>query len=152
MGARLHHSALCVRDLDASLRFYCDGLGLEELMSRDFEGDWPSLFGAPSWRLRSVFLGDLAHPESGVVELVVFEGDDESPIPPTTPAGSPPRSGFFLLSFFVDVAATLDRLSRLGHAEVRRIEQPGPRGPVAMATVHDPDGVLVELVDRPPSP
>ena len=146
MPRPLHHAALCVRDLDASLRFYRDGLGLEVLMDHRFEGDWPALFDASSRHLRSVFLGDPARADAGIVELVVFDDATGESSGPVTAAG-PPASGFFLLSFFVDLDATLGRLRSLGFAEhPRRIEQPGPLGPVSMATVHDPDGVLVELI------
>jgi catechol 2,3-dioxygenase-like lactoylglutathione lyase family enzyme len=142
----LHHAALCVRDLDASLRFYRDGLGLEVLMDQRFEGDWPALFDASSRRLRSVFLGDPARADAGIVELVVFDHATGEPAGPVIAAG-PPASGFFLLSFFVDVDVTLSRLRSLGFGErPRRIEQPGPLGPVSMATVRDPDGALVELI------
>lgn len=149
----LHHTALCVRDVDASLRFYRDGLGLEVLMDHRFEGDWPTLFDASSRQLHSVFLGDPAHADAGIVELVVFD-DARSPAPGPAVDAGPPDSGFFLLSFFVDVDATLRRLRELGLEErTRRIDQPGPRGPIPMATVHDPDGVLVELIhaQEPPA-
>jgi catechol 2,3-dioxygenase-like lactoylglutathione lyase family enzyme len=56
-----------------------------------------------------------------------------------------------LLSFFVgDTDATLARLADLGlGGEPRRIELPGPDDSVVvMATVRDPDGVLVELIGR----
>jgi catechol 2,3-dioxygenase-like lactoylglutathione lyase family enzyme len=142
----VHHSAICVSDVDASLRFYRDGLGLETLMDHAFDGDWPSLFDAPSTRLRSVFLGDPDRPDVGIVELVAFDGPP--PVEQATAASLGP--GFFLLSFFVDVDQTLARIEDLGLArDVRRIEVPGPEGPVAMATLHDPDGVLVELVGAP---
>src|ERR1700726_3147474 len=46
-----------------------------------------------------------------------------------------------------DVDATLRRLRGVGFGEdARRIEQPGPLGPVSMATVRDPDSVVVELI------
>jgi catechol 2,3-dioxygenase-like lactoylglutathione lyase family enzyme len=54
----IHHTVVIVRDLDASLRFYRDGLGLDVLADRQVEGDWPGLPGAPSRSLRAVFLGD----------------------------------------------------------------------------------------------
>jgi catechol 2,3-dioxygenase-like lactoylglutathione lyase family enzyme len=142
----VHHSAICVRDLGASLRFYRDGLGLQTLMDHSFDGDWPTLFDAPSSRLRSVFLGDATRSDVGIVELVAFDA---------TPSADRKRSGpltpgFFLLSFFVDVEETLARLDGLGLArDARRIEVPGPAGPVPMATLRDPDGVLVELVGVP---
>jgi catechol 2,3-dioxygenase-like lactoylglutathione lyase family enzyme len=140
----VHHSAICVRDIDASLRFYRDGLGLQTLMDHGFDGDWPTLFDAPATRLRSVFLGDPDRPDIGIVELVAF---DVAPPPAERAASGPLAPGFFLLSFFVDVDETLARIERLGLArDVRRIEVPGPVAPVAMATLRDPDGVLVELV------
>jgi len=141
----LHHAALVTRDVEASLRFYRDALGLTVLMDQPFDGDWPTLFDARSSRLRSVFLGDPAVTDAGIVELVAFDrGADPAP-PPGAPA-----LGFFLLSFFVDVDATLARLAALGlGGPPRRVEQPGPAGPVPMATVRDPDGVLVELIGAP---
>ncbi|HEY4398241.1 MAG TPA: VOC family protein [Acidimicrobiia bacterium] len=145
--ARVHHSAVYSRDVDAGLRFYRDGLGLQVLMDHEFDGDWRTLFEAPGNHLRSVFLGDPASPDSGIVELVAFSGaaDDGHRPPPVTP-----RPGFFLLSFFVDVDDTLARLDALGLAgDVRRIRVPGPGGDVEMATVRDPDGVLVELIGAP---
>src|ERR1700757_1732369 len=54
----IHHAVVVVRDLDTSLRFYRDGLGLDVLLDREVEGDWPGLFDGPSRILRAVFLGD----------------------------------------------------------------------------------------------
>jgi catechol 2,3-dioxygenase-like lactoylglutathione lyase family enzyme len=141
----VHHSAIHAHDIEASLRFYRDGLGLPVLMDHEFEGDWRTLFGAPANRLRSVLLGDPAAADAGVVELVAFDAEPAGG-GNTAPSG-PPGRGFFLLSFFVDVADTLDRLAGLGlDVAVRRIRVPGPEGDVEMATLRDPDGVLVELV------
>jgi glyoxylase I family protein len=149
MAGRVHHSAVHVRDMDSSLRFYRDGIGLEVLMDHVFEGDWAALFDAPSSTLRSVFLGDPAHAESGVVELVSFDG----PAPMTAVSSSADTSetgtGFFLLSFYVDVDEVLTRLGALGFGPARRIEQPAPTGPVSMACVYDPDGIRIELVGIP---
>jgi glyoxylase I family protein len=139
----IHHSVVVVRDLEASLRFYRDGLGLDVLVDWQVDGDWPDLFGAPSRRVRTVFLGDAGVPDdhAGVLELNVFDGDV-----PEGPPPSPPRTGFFLLSFFVDVETTLSRLAALGlGGPPRRITQATPRGTIALATVRDPDGLLVLL-------
>jgi catechol 2,3-dioxygenase-like lactoylglutathione lyase family enzyme len=83
-----------VRDLEASLRFYRDGLGLDLLQDRQIEGNWPDLFDAPSRRVRAVFLGDAGVPDdhAGVLELNVFDGDV-----PMGPPPSPPRTGLRLL-------------------------------------------------------
>jgi catechol 2,3-dioxygenase-like lactoylglutathione lyase family enzyme len=76
---------------------------------------------------------------------VAFPGGAAEGVPSTEPT-----TGFFLLSFFVDdVDGILGRLAAadLGGAP-RRIEVPGPTGPVTMVTVRDPDGVVIELIAR----
>lgn len=143
--ARVHHSAITVRDVEASLRFWREGLGFEVLMDETFDGDWPTLFGAAGPRLRSVFLGDPAQPDGGVVELVDF-GPGDDPGPPVPPPTGPPREGFLLLSVYCDVDAVLARLADLGLGGVpRRIESYG----VAMAVVTEPSGCPVELIHLP---
>lgn len=144
MASKCHHSAICVRDFATSLRFYTEGLGLELLWENEFAGDWPTLFGAREPRLHSAFLGDPGAADAGIVELVEFAGGMED----GTAQGPAPELGFFLLSFYVDVDATLARLAGLGlGGEPRRIEVPGMGGAmVPMAVVRDPDGVIVELI------
>ncbi len=148
MSARVHHSAIVVRDVDASLRFWRDGIGFIVMTDMEFDGGLRPPFGGPSDRLRSIFLGDPARADAGIVELVQFVPAPTSP--PTVPAPSA-GAGFFLLSCYVDVDATLARLTALGlGGEPRRITVPGPRDTVVqMATVVDPDGVLVELIGIP---
>ena len=164
MTARVHHSAIVVRDVDASLRFWRDGVGFEVMMDMHFDGDWSALFGAPANRLRSIFLGDPARPDAGIVELVQFGSETTAQRPAGSGAWSRPvkgettaqrpaaaspaaHPGFFLLSCYVDVDAVLDRLRALDlGGEPRRIVVPAPGGDVQMATVVDPDGVLVELI------
>ncbi|SPM31469.1 Glyoxalase-like domain protein [Mycobacterium terramassiliense] len=125
------------------MKFWRDGLGLTELFDQSFTGGWPELFGAKTDRLRSVFLGDPQTPDTGIVELVVFEGADGAPVPPHRP-----RRGFFLLSLQRDVDETLSVLGNLGFSDgVRRITVSAPGGKaVAMAVITAPDGVLVELI------
>ena len=144
MAARVHHTAVVCSDIDLSLRFYRDGLGMDVMMDEVFDGDWPTLFDAPSSRLRSVFLGSADDPAAGIVELVYFEDGVEP-----APKDRPPAYGFFLVSLYVDVDATLARLARLGVQPEGRIELTTPAGAVQMATVRDPDGVLVELTGVP---
>jgi glyoxylase I family protein len=144
MPGAIHHSVVMVRDLDESLRFYRDGLGLDVLQDQEIEGDWPALIDGPSRRLRAVFLGDPQVPDvhAGVLELASFPGSE---VPTMTPA-SPPSTGLFMLSFFVDVEATLDRLADLAlGGPPRRVRQSTPSGPITIATVHDPDEVLILL-------
>src|SRR5687767_7729669 len=116
------------------------------MMDQEFDGDWPTLFGARASRLHSVFLGDPSNPDAGIVELVAFDPMRDGPEPVDEPC-----TGFFLLSFFVgEVDAVLAKLAELNLGGApSRIEQPAPDGnTVVMATVRDPDGVLVELIGR----
>ena len=135
--AKVHHSAIMTRDVEASLVFWRDGLGLDVLMDETFEGPWPELFGTASTKLRSIFLGDASAGDSGIVELVTTEGAV------ATDAAAPlPAEGFFLLSLFADLDEVLPRLAALG-VEAKVADM----GPTRLAVVYDPDGVRVELMD-----
>lgn len=138
---KVHHVAICCTDVDTSLRFWRDGIGLTDTMDTAFDGDWQSLFGVDSGRLRSVFLGDPTDATAGIVELVDFA----TPAHATEPVPAPPR-GFFLVSLNVALDVTLARLAELGvGGDPRRIKAYG----MGMAVVRDPDGVQVELIDLP---
>ena len=151
----IHHTAIVTADVDASMRFWRDGLGLAELFDYTFTGDWPTLFGAATDQLRSILLGDPETPETGIVELVVFDRAREERKDISTETAPPPTDvpgfGFFLLSLQRDVDATLVTLAGLGFDDgVRRIEMPAPGGKrVVMAVVNAPDGVRVELIGPP---
>jgi catechol 2,3-dioxygenase-like lactoylglutathione lyase family enzyme len=139
---KIHHSAIVTHEIEESLRFWRDGIGLEISMDTSFEGDWPQLFGAPTNKLHSIFLnepGD-SDPEAGVVELVDFGPDLAANVVSETP-----QTGFFLLSLNVDYDATLARLKSLGlGGDPSEISTHGIR----MAVVRDPNGVLVELIEQ----
>lgn len=135
----IHHTSICTTDVDASLRFWRDGLGFEVFMDHSFDGPWSELLRAPSDRLRAVFLGDPSNPDAGILELV-----DIGPVAEGAGPGERPTTGFLLVSVMADVDATLARLAELGlGGEPRRVDAMG----VIMAVVVDPDGVQVELVD-----
>jgi glyoxylase I family protein len=142
----IHHTAIVTADVERSLRFWCDGLGLNALLDHTFTGDWPTLFNARTDWLRSIFLGDPDAPDTGIVELVQLDGARPAPTPSDEPA-----FGVFLLSLQRDVDATLAGLAELGFDDgVRRIEMPAPGGKtVAMAVITAPDGVRVELIGAP---
>jgi catechol 2,3-dioxygenase-like lactoylglutathione lyase family enzyme len=139
----IHHAAICTSDVERSRKFWRDGLGFTELFDYTFTGDWPELFGAKTNRLRSIFLGDPQTPDTGIVELVVFEGAEDAATPPRRP-----KHGSFLLSLQRDVHETLSALAALGFTDgVRRISVAAPAGKtVEMAVITAPDGILVELI------
>ena len=101
------------------------------------------LLGVHTSSVRTVFLGDPANSYAGIVELLDLGVPDLVDAP--AQSGLPAR-GVFLLSVQVDVRATLERLAGLGFGGSPRT-MPTPDGGLA-ATVVDPDGVMVELLNR----
>ena len=145
---RVHHTGIIAGDIDRSLRFYRDDIGLTVLSDIPvLEDDWPAVFGVRSTPARSINLGDPEQPSAGVLELLEFEGGSDS-----APASGTPTTGVLLVSFLgVDIDAVLGRLRDLDVERVARIQAEAPNATIEMATVRDPDGVLVELVG-PPQP
>ena len=92
----------------------CTGLlagrpGFTVLFDHVFTGDWPTLFDARTETLQSIFLGDPSAPDTGIVELVVFD----NPAPERESIAGP-AAGFFLVSLNRDVEPTLRRLAGSG--------------------------------------
>jgi lactoylglutathione lyase len=115
------HSMVRVRDLDANLRFYCEGLGLKEVRRKD----------VPEGKFTLVFLAAPDSPEAEI-ELTHNWGSEED-------YGSARNFGH--LAFQVDdIYATCDRLQSMGYT----INRPPRDG--HMAFVRSPDLVSVELL------
>lgn len=137
----LHHAGVCCRDLDESLRFYRDGIGLSVLADVVLEADLAPLLGVTTTSVRTVFLGSADRPDSGIVELLSLGVES---VDGGTPQPGTPARGVFLLSVQVDVDEVLGRLADLGFGG-EPLSMPTPGGGRA-ATVVDPDGVMVELL------
>jgi catechol 2,3-dioxygenase-like lactoylglutathione lyase family enzyme len=138
----LHHVVIFVADADRSLAFYRDGLGLQTIVDRDFDGPWPEMFGGvTSRRLRAMILGDPEHPERGQVELLTLS----DPVG-EGPGTSPVATGTLMLSFMVDLGSVLPKLEAAGGTDVRRATL---KNGVDVVTLRDPDGIIVELLDVP---
>lgn len=116
------HAMVRVRDLDASLRFWCEGLGLVENRRRDY----------PQGRFTLVYLGAPENPDSEV-ELT-WNYDDED-------YGTARNFGH--LAFAVDdIYASCERLMAMGYT----INRPPRDG--HMAFVRSPDLISVELLQK----
>lgn len=126
---RYLHAMVRVRDLEASLRFFRDGLGLVETRRRDY----------PQGRFTLVYLGAPDNPEAEV-ELT-YNYDDED-------YGGARNFGH--LAFGVDdIYAACERLQQHGVI----INRPPRDG--RMAFVRSPDQISIELLQNgealPPS-
>jgi len=140
----VHHTGLCPADLDLSLRFYVQGIGLEVLFDVTMSTDLEPLLGERTSSVRTVFLGNPDLPEAGALELLDL---GTGRVQHEEPAPGVARRGLFLLSFQVPVEPALQRLAELGLGGSPR-RMPTPAGGL-VATVADPDGVVVELLDQP---
>ena len=115
------HSMVRVRDLDASLRFYCEGLGLREVRRMD----------VPAGKYTLVFLSAPESPEAEI-ELTHNWGSQED-------YGSARNFGH--LAFRVDdIYATCTRLQAMG-CTIHRPPRDGH-----MAFVRSPDLISIELL------
>jgi catechol 2,3-dioxygenase-like lactoylglutathione lyase family enzyme len=141
----VHHTGLAPADLEQSLRFYRDGIGLTVLADFSMDADLEPLLGRRTSHVRAVFLGSPGSPQGGTLELLDLGAAD---ISEESKGSGTPHRGVFLLSFVVDVAEVLGRLADLGVGGApRTMKSPGG----ITAAVVDPDGVTVELLSGPMS-
>jgi lactoylglutathione lyase len=127
---RYLHTMIRVRDLPAAIRFFCEGLGLQEIRRRDSE----------QGRYTLVFLGEKPADEGGdspQIELT-YNWDQ---IEPYTGGRN-----FGHVAYEVDdIYATCQRLIELGYT----ISRPPRDG--RMAFVRSPDLISVELLQKKPA-
>jgi lactoylglutathione lyase len=121
---RYLHTMLRVRDLDAALAFFTDGLGLREIRRRESD----------KGRFTLVFLASGAAEDPAQIELT-YNWDQKEPYP----------TGRFFghLAYEVDdIYATCQHLRERGVAILR------PPRDGHMAFIKSPDGHSVELLQR----
>lgn len=125
---RILHTMLRVKDLDASLAFYTEALGMRLLRKNDYPGG--------QFTLAFVGYGDEA--DHAVIELTHNWGKSEYEL----------GDAFGHVAIGVeDIYATCERLRGLG---VKITREPGPmkHGSTVIAFVEDPNGYKVELIQR----
>ncbi|GAB2506886.1 VOC family protein [Lysobacter humi (ex Lee et al. 2017)] len=116
------HAMVRVRDLDASLRFWCEGLGLVENRRRDY----------PQGRFTLVYLGAPENPESEIELTWNYDAEDYGT-----------ARNFGHLAFAVDdIYASCEHLMAMGYT----IHRPPRDG--HMAFVRSPDLISVELLQK----
>ena len=141
---RPSHVGLCVRDLDRSLRFFCDGLGFEkaecfELDSVEAEGLERSLEVPGPVRIVSQFVQS----DTMKIELLHFV----EPGVGGTPSATRNQLGLTHLSFYVDDLEAATR--HLVECGATVIEETRASPGIDLLFLADPDGVRVELMALP---
>jgi lactoylglutathione lyase len=127
----LLHTMLRVTDLDRSIHFYTEVLGMKLLRTTD----------RPEQKYTLAFVGFANNPEQAEIELTYNYGVKSYDL----------GNAFGHLALGVeDVYATCENIRRLGGTITR---EPGPvkGGASLIAFVADPDGYKIELIQRHPS-
>jgi lactoylglutathione lyase len=121
------HTMIRVNDLDESIQFYCDILGMKLLRKKDY----------PSGRFTLAFVGYGNESENAVVELTYNWDTHRYDV----------GNGFGHLALGVDdIYGTCDQLRKRG---VKIVREPGPmkHGGTEIAFIEDPNGYKIELID-----
>jgi lactoylglutathione lyase len=135
----LDHIGLSVADLDAEADWYASALGLEKREP----GEIPAL------GIRVVFLVD---PHTGwALELLQRDGSVAGPPVPDAPTALLTQGYGHICLRVNDVDRTFAALVAAG-AAARMPPSPAPVPGVRMAFVADPEGHLIEILDRPGPP
>lgn len=141
------HGGITVEEMDRSLIFYRDGLGLEIEFDRILDAPYlKEVLGLPFDAIRAVYL---KIPGGGFVELLEYRGIERLPA-----ASRPCDPGAGHLCLFVDdVESVHDRLAGLGFdARSARVVDitAGPNAGARSAYIADPDGYYIELFQKRP--
>ena len=125
---QLLHTMIRVGDLQRSIDFYTEILGMKLLRKKDY----------PGGRFTNAFVGYGDENENTVVELTHNWDTDSYDL----------GSGFGHLAFGVeDIYATCDAMRAKG---INITREPGPmkHGTTVIAFVEDPDGYKIELIEK----
>lgn len=137
------HTGLVVRNLERSITFYRDVLGLEVWRRSIEESNYiDNVVGIPNVRLE---WAKLKAPDGSVVELVQYHSH-----PSSTPLENAPsnRLGCSHIAFTVsDLDDACQKLIAEGF-HCKSAPQISPDGQAKVTYCHDPDGVILELVEE----
>jgi lactoylglutathione lyase len=125
---RILHTMLRVGDLERSIAFYTNALGMKLLSRKDY----------PDGKFTLAFLGYAANPEQAEIELTHNWGVDRYEL----------GTAYGHVALGVDdIHGACDRIRAAGAAITR---EPGPmkHGTTVIAFAQDPDGYKIELIQE----
>ncbi len=123
---RVLHTMLRVGNLEESLKFYCEVLGMKLIRQKDY----------PSGEFTLAFVGYADESEQAVIELTYNWGVDRYEL----------GNAYGHIAIGVeDIYGTCDKIKTLGGKVTR---EPGPmkHGSTEIAFVEDPSGYKIELI------
>ena len=124
---RLLHTMLRVNDLDESLRFYCDVLGMTLLRRKDY----------PGGRFTLAFVGYGAEDETSVIEMTHNWDTHQYDL----------GNAFGHIALGVDGIYDVVEKLRAQGAKVTREPGPMKHGGSVIAFIEDPNGYKIELIE-----
>ena len=125
---RMLHTMLRVGDLDNSIAFYTEVLGMQLLRRKDY----------PDGKFTLAFVGYGDEADHTVIELTHNWGTDSYEL----------GNGYGHIALAVDdAAAACDEIRKRG-GNVMREAGPMKHGTTVIAFVDDPDGYKIELIER----
>ena len=123
---RVLHTMLRVGNLEESLKFYCDVLGMKLIRQKDYPGGEFTL----------AFVGYADESEQAVIELTYNWGVDRYEL----------GNAYGHIAIAVeDIYGTCDKIKSLG-GKVSREPGPMKHGSTEIAFVEDPSGYKIELI------
>lgn len=124
---RILHTMLRVNNLEESLKFYCDVLGMKLLRQKDY----------PGGKFTLAFVGYGSEAENAVIELTYNWSVDRYDL----------GNAYGHIALGVDdIYSTCEKIKALGGKVTR---EPGPmkHGSTVIAFVEDPNGYKIELIE-----
>lgn len=128
-GFKFLHTMIRVKDLDKSIAFYCEHMGMQLIRRKDY----------PSGEFTLAFVGYGPEESNTVVELTYNWGREED---------YEKGEGFGHLAIGVpDIYKTCEDLEKEG-LEIPRPPGPMKHGGSVIAFIKDPDGYMIELIEK----
>ena len=138
----IRHTGIVVTDMDRSVKFYRDLLGLETAIDFTEEGEYiDSIIDMVGVRLRTV---KLVAPEGGMIELLQYLSHPEARAPGNRLCEIGPTHVAFTVA---DVDRTYHEWSGRG-IPFNSAPQLSPDGKAKVAFCRDPDGTFLEIVEE----
>jgi len=123
---RILHTMLRVGDLDRSIKFYTDVIGMRELSRKDY----------PDGKFTLAFLGFAKNPEQAEIELTHNWGVESYEL----------GNAYGHIAIGVgDIRAVCDKI-RVAGGKITREPGPMKHGTTVIAFVQDPDGYKIALI------
>jgi catechol 2,3-dioxygenase-like lactoylglutathione lyase family enzyme len=143
MATKIRHTGLVVRDIDSSLKFYSGLLGLPIVSRHIEEGEYISnLVGIQNVKLEWAKLQD----KNGIiVELLHYHSRPDNFSESAYPSD---RHGASHVAFTINEIDKLYLTLLANNIHCNSVPLVSPDGKVKVLYCHDPEGILVELVEE----